>query len=60
MARIFDPTMGDGSILVASFDGQTPTREVAANWEQERADFEREQELRSIHRTMTERTSVCG
>lgn len=60
MQRIFDPEAGSGAVLVATFDGQTPTIATARQWQEERADYEREQELRSIHATMRERTSVCG
>lgn len=53
--RTFDPRP-----MVASFDGQTPTAEVVSDWQKIREDFEREQELRSFSRMMTERISVCG
>jgi len=60
MRRIFDPNEGSGAVLVAVFDGQTPTIATAAQWERERTDYERERELADIHATMRERTSVCG
>lgn len=60
MQRIFDPCEGSGSMLVATFDGQTPTMQTALDYERARSDWEREKELRSIGRVMAERSSVCG
>lgn len=50
----------DNAVLVATFDGQTPAHRTAADFESLRADYEREMEMRSISRIMSQRSSVCG
>lgn len=61
MSRIFDPSHGDGSILVASITSSEDAHHAARDFDREREEYEHALRMRDMRELgFGARQSVCG